>query len=110
MKAAQEKVWSAECAARSKTHCSTPSPLNGERAGVRGAQSPKVGQFALRILCWLVLTLAARSANAQVASCPTNKTVECGSVWTFDDPTGAGPCTATNAPTIKVLSTVTNTQ
>jgi hypothetical protein len=40
-------------------------------------------------------------------NCPTNKTVECGSAWTFDDPTVTGPCGGTNA-NITVLTIVTN--
>ena len=61
------------------------------------------------------ITFAKRAAsNTLLAAggvpsfCPTNKTVECGSVWTFDDPTSAGPCSATTPPTITVLTTVTN--
>src|SRR5262249_42645591 len=39
-------------------------------------------------------------------TCPTNKTVECGSGWTFDSPIASSPC----CPTINigVISTVTN--
>ena len=39
--------------------------------------------------------------------CPTNKTVECGSAWTFDAPTVTGPCGGTNA-NITVVNIVTN--
>jgi hypothetical protein len=42
-----------------------------------------------------------------VAFCPTNKTVECGSPWVFDPPTGLDGCSGTNV-TVRVLNTVTN--
>ena len=41
-----------------------------------------------------------------VVSCATNKTVNCGTAWTFDAPTATSPC-GTNV-TITILSTVTN--
>jgi hypothetical protein len=39
-------------------------------------------------------------------TCPTNKEVECGMAWTFDEPSGAD-CCCTNV-TVTVLNTVTN--
>src|ERR1035441_5977209 len=40
-------------------------------------------------------------------TCATNKTVQCGTAWNFDPPTGSDACSGTNL-TISVLSTVTN--
>src|SRR5262249_39753257 len=42
--------------------------------------------------------------------CPTNKTVECGSPWTFDDPTSSGLCSVGTNITVSVITTVTNMQ
>jgi hypothetical protein len=39
--------------------------------------------------------------------CPTNKTVECGSVWNFDDPRATNACCGTNV-TLTVINTTTN--
>lgn len=44
---------------------------------------------------------------APVIVCPTNKTVPCGSVWSFDAPTATDNCSGTNI-TFTVVSTVTN--
>ena len=43
-----------------------------------------------------------------VLTCATNKTVECGSSWSFDPPTGVSGCSGTNNITVAVLNTVTN--
>ena len=43
-----------------------------------------------------------------VANCPANKTVECGSPWTFDIPTATDGCSGTNV-VIRPFSTLTNT-
>jgi hypothetical protein len=51
---------------------------------------------------WLVKL----AANPLALVCPTNKTVACGSIWSFDIPTALDGC-CTNK-TIAVLSTVTN--
>lgn len=42
-----------------------------------------------------------------VISCATNKTVECGILWAFDEPTASDTCSGTNV-SITILSTVTN--
>ena len=42
-----------------------------------------------------------------VLACATNKTVQCGTAWNFDPPTGSDACSGTNL-TISVLSTATN--
>ena len=39
--------------------------------------------------------------------CATNKTVQCGTAWTFDAPTAYDACSGTNV-TVTILSTVTN--
>ena len=39
--------------------------------------------------------------------CATNKTVQCGTVWTFDAPTATDACSGTNV-TVTILNTVTN--
>jgi Concanavalin A-like lectin/glucanases superfamily/Immunoglobulin domain len=40
-------------------------------------------------------------------SCATNKTVNCGTAWTFDPPAASDACSGTNV-TLTILSTVTN--
>ncbi|MGD0539508.1 MAG: LamG-like jellyroll fold domain-containing protein, partial [Verrucomicrobiota bacterium] len=42
-----------------------------------------------------------------VLTCATNKTVNCGTAWTFDAPTASDSCSGTNV-TLTILSTVTN--
>ena len=42
-----------------------------------------------------------------VITCATNKTVQCGTAWTFDPPTASDACCGTNV-SISVASTVTN--
>ena len=42
-----------------------------------------------------------------VLTCATNKTVECGVAWNFDEPTALDDCCGTNL-TLTILSTVTN--
>lgn len=42
-----------------------------------------------------------------VLTCATNKTVECGAAWDFDEPTAFDACCGTNL-TLAILSTVTN--
>ena len=42
-----------------------------------------------------------------VLTCATNKTVQCGTAWTFDAPTVSDSCSGTNL-TVSILSTVTN--
>jgi formylglycine-generating enzyme required for sulfatase activity len=44
------------------------------------------------------------TASPPVLTCATNKTVDCGSPWTFDPPTASNACNVT----ISILSTVTN--
>ena len=44
---------------------------------------------------------------AFVLNCATNKTVQCGTAWTFDAPTVSDSCSGTNL-TVSILSTVTN--
>ena len=45
--------------------------------------------------------------NPPVISCATNKTVECGTAWSFDPPTASDTCCGTNI-TITIVNTVTN--
>ena len=40
-------------------------------------------------------------------TCPTNKTVQCGTAWSFDPPAAFDACSGTNV-TLTILSTVTN--
>ena len=42
-----------------------------------------------------------------VLACATNKVVECGSTWDFDEPVASDACSGTNV-TVSVLDTVTN--
>lgn len=44
------------------------------------------------------------NTNAPIISCATNRTVECGADWSFDDPTAVGFCGDTNV-TIEIFST-----
>ena len=52
-------------------------------------------------------TVSIVDTTPPVITCATNKTVQCGSAWTFDPPTALDGCCGTNV-TITVLSTVTN--
>jgi hypothetical protein len=52
------------------------------------------------------LTGSATCCNCLQVDCATNKTVQCGSGWTFDPPTGSSCCGSNLTTTI--LSTVTN--
>ena len=42
-----------------------------------------------------------------VVTCPTNKTVQCGSIWSFDPPTAYDACCGSNL-TIRIINTETN--
>src|SRR5260370_3243702 len=42
-----------------------------------------------------------------VITCPTNKTVQCGTAWTFNPPTAFDACCGTNV-TITIVATFTN--
>ncbi len=52
-------------------------------------------------------TVKVVDSTPPVLTCATNKTVQCGSAWTFDPPAAFDTCSGTNV-TITVLSTVTN--
>jgi hypothetical protein len=52
-------------------------------------------------------TVTVVDTTPPVITCASNKTVECGSAWSFDFPTVSDACTGTNVP-IGVLNTVTN--
>lgn len=52
-------------------------------------------------------TVTIVDATPPVLTCATNKTVSCGSIWTFDPPTATDDCAGTNV-IISVLLTVTN--
>ena len=56
--------------------------------------------------CTEIVTLM--DTNPPVMTCASNKTVECGTAWTFDPPTAVDACCGTNV-TITVLSNVTVT-
>ena len=55
---------------------------------------------------WVCAT-GGSAAPTPILGYPTNKTVECGSGWTFDRPVATGPCGGTNVQIISV-TTVTN--
>lgn len=57
------------------------------------------------ITCSQTVTVADRTPP--VPSCAADKTVVCGTTWTFDTPTAIDACCGTNV-TIQVFSTVTN--
>ncbi|NOS70944.1 MAG: HYR domain-containing protein [Verrucomicrobia bacterium] len=57
------------------------------------------------IMCSQTVTISDRTPP--VATCSTNKTVQCSSNWTFDPPTAFDSCCGTNV-TISVFSTTTN--
>ena len=52
-------------------------------------------------------TVTVVDTNPPVLTCATNKTIQCGSVWSFDSPTASDTCCGTNV-TVTILSTVTN--
>src|SRR5207244_1643802 len=52
-------------------------------------------------------TVTAVATQPPVLTCATNKTVECGSTWSFDPPSATDACCGTNV-TITVFGTVTN--
>src|SRR5258708_19041455 len=58
------------------------------------------------------LVFAAGSVFAQGVClnlvCATNKSVECGTTWTFDPPTVSGVCSCGTNYTLTVISTTTN--
>jgi hypothetical protein len=56
-------------------------------------------------LCSQTVTIV--DTTPPVITCATNKTVQCGSAWSFDPPTAIDGCCGTNV-TITVLSTLTN--
>jgi hypothetical protein len=58
-----------------------------------------------RIQCSQSITI--RDTTPPVLACATNKTVECGSTWSFDPPTALDACCGTNV-TIVLIGTVTN--
>ena len=55
----------------------------------------------------LVLDNFSFTTQPLVSTCPTNKTVPCGTNWSFDAPTAYDACSGTNV-TVTILSTVTN--
>ncbi len=57
----------------------------------------------------LTLTTNSGPTPPPVITCVTNRTVECGSPWSFDMPTAVDGCT-TNSLSVYVLRTVTNGQ
>ncbi len=52
-------------------------------------------------------TVTVVDTTPPVLTCASNKTVECGSVWSFDPPTASDTCSGTNVA-VSILSTVTN--
>ena len=60
-------------------------------------------------LASFTLTTNAGFAQPPTLTCASNKTVECGSTWTFDAPTAVDGCTSNSLP-VYVLNTTTNGQ
>src|SRR5262249_29067528 len=52
-------------------------------------------------------TVTVVDTTAPALTCATNKTVECGSAWTFDEPSALDACSGANL-TVTILDTVTN--
>ena len=52
-------------------------------------------------------TISVMDTTPPVLTCASNKTVQCGSQWTFDPPTALDACCGTNV-TVNVISTTTN--
>ena len=52
-------------------------------------------------------TITVVDTTPPVITCASNKTVQCGSAWSFDNPTATDACSGTNV-TITILSTSTN--
>ncbi len=61
--------------------------------------------FGATYTCTQVVTVV--DTTAPVITCASNKTVECGTAWSFDTPTAIDACSGTNVG-ISVVSTVTN--
>ena len=55
---------------------------------------------------WEGFSLVTNTIAPLVVTCPTNKTVECGAPWQFDEPSISGGCGS--SPVLSVSSTVTN--
>jgi uncharacterized repeat protein (TIGR01451 family) len=73
--------------------------------------SPPSGPVSLLNGGFQSFTLQTNSGPSQppAVACVSNKTVQCGSAWVFDDPTAVDGCTGSSLP-VYVLSTVTNGQ
>jgi hypothetical protein len=52
-------------------------------------------------------TVTVLDSTPPTVTCGTNRTIECGSAWTFDPPTATDLCDGTNVA-IQIVSTVTN--
>src|ERR1041385_6825234 len=69
------------------------------------------GEFGILFIALAVFAAGdaawAQSTNNPVITCATNRTVECGDSWTFDEPIVTG-CDGTNG-TVVVVGTTTNT-
>src|ERR1035437_10628167 len=48
----------------------------------------------LGFLCYILVTMCGFAQPCLQVQCPTNKTVPCGSTWTFDLPTVSTCCTS----------------
>ncbi|HWX18987.1 MAG TPA: immunoglobulin domain-containing protein [Candidatus Binatia bacterium] len=62
----------------------------------------------LGFLCYILVTMCGLAQPCLQVLCPTNKTVQCGTTWTFDLPTVSSCCT-TNVPGLKTNVLVTPT-
>ena len=77
---------------------------NGQCAQIAYAVWDITDCFGQSVACTQIVTIVDAPPSI---TCSTNKTVACGRLWSFDEPTASSACCGTNV-TITVLSTVTN--
>jgi autotransporter-associated beta strand protein len=106
-------VWTFDAPSASDTCCGTNVTI-----GIVDTTTNGTGCSLLITRTWQATDCNSNSATcsqivtvvdttAPVINCATNKTVECGSAWSFDDPSALDACSGTNL-TVGILSTVTN--
>jgi Ca2+-binding RTX toxin-like protein len=71
-----------------------------------GAWSPSVPTVAVGEAIWASV-FGSNSSAPLLTACPSNKTVVCGTPWTYDPPVVAGFCSGSNV-TVSVLSTASS--